>query len=124
VILTCLKDPCPFYMWVVRNFLQTCPIKNRVKYTSRTYVLETLFFSPSVSIRITNDTSILEKDQISTSVKFSVQKLTACHLAPLGMRHMSNQTHQHPLNFQITQTPPHHTSTSFYYFGGKIFYAI
>jgi hypothetical protein len=37
-----------------------------------------LYFLVSVSIRITDDTSILEKDQINTLVKFSVQKLV-CH---------------------------------------------
>jgi hypothetical protein len=38
------------------------------------------FFYTWVSIRITDGTFVLEKDQISTSVKFLVQKLTARHV--------------------------------------------
>lgn len=48
-----------------------------VKYVFGLWVLKILFFSTWVSIRITDGISVLEKDQISTSIKFSVQKLTA-----------------------------------------------
>jgi len=54
------------------------PIINRVKYVFYIWVLKILIFGTWVSIRIIDhDTSVLEKDQISISVKFSVQKLTA-----------------------------------------------
>jgi hypothetical protein len=52
------------------NLVTVC-ILLRVKYVFRTWILKTLFFSTWVSIRITDFTSVLGKDQISTSVKFS-----------------------------------------------------
>jgi hypothetical protein len=72
-----------------------------VKYVFSAWVLETLFFNTWVSIRITDSISVLEKDQISTSVKFSIQKLTVCHLAPLRTQYMSLPTCQDPHNCQI-----------------------
>jgi hypothetical protein len=55
-------------------------IKIRVKYIFSTGVLKILFFNTWVSMCIIDGTSILEKDQISTSAKFSVKNLTVCHV--------------------------------------------
>jgi len=43
-------------------------------------LIKYLFFGTRASIRITDGTSVLGKDQISTSVKFSIQKLKARHI--------------------------------------------
>jgi hypothetical protein len=45
------------------------------------WVFTTLFFSLWVSNCITDGTSILGKDRIDTSVKFSVKKLTVCYVS-------------------------------------------
>jgi hypothetical protein len=53
----------------------------RAKYTYGPLSLKILFFRTRVSIRIKDGTFVLEKNQISTLVKFSIQKLTVCHVS-------------------------------------------
>jgi hypothetical protein len=53
----------------------------RVKHLIGTCGLETLFFFPCPFICIVNDTCGIEKDGIGTSISFSVQILTACHVS-------------------------------------------
>jgi hypothetical protein len=65
--------------------------------------LTVLFFSSWVSIRITDGISILGKDQINTSVKFSVQKLTVCRVYKLPSSVSPN-----PLSSRCCPSPPPH----------------
>jgi hypothetical protein len=51
-------------------------LKLRVKHFFSPWVLENLFFSLWISICITDYTSVLRNDRISTSINFYVQKLT------------------------------------------------
>jgi hypothetical protein len=70
---------CPFK----DNIAFKIPIKFRVKDLFCTCDLKALFFGTSVSIRIADGIWVLQKDRYGTSVYFSVQNLTNCHMSTI-----------------------------------------